>query len=392
MSLIIDRRDELDGRPGFHALLVGVGHYPYLSGEKVLSLGGNSGVKLPQLTSAIPTITSIFEWFLQHQHLLSKPLATLRLLLSPLPETPLEGKYAKASSATLDNFRQDVWEWRRDAAAHREGITFFYFIGHGFEIGSGESVIVLQDFGDDIGPALKNTAEVNNLFLGMAPRDAEDTVARGQLFFIDTSRENARRFFHSSQLMNSTPLFDIFLTHRDDRSAIIFYSTAIGARAFARRGQESFFSRALIACLNGRAAEPKDGRWSVSTESLASALQNTLKEFTENLPSSQQCSASVSGQYFSPLIINYLEDAPKVDVIIVIDPPAVGPFARIEVFNDMFELVLTMSPLNTAPCNIELPAGIYSFHVRFMETEFQDVRKTALVLPPKSVLKLEVNK
>src|SRR4051812_36490679 len=82
MSLIFDRRVELGDGPGVHALIAGVSRYPHL-------LGGEGPVArqtfgLHQIQAAAPAATRISSWLVSHSEYLPVPLATVRLLLSPL--------------------------------------------------------------------------------------------------------------------------------------------------------------------------------------------------------------------------------------------------------------------------------------------------------------------
>ena len=81
MALVYDNRHNLQGGAGIHALIAGVSHYTHLPD------GGGPPAKkdwgLPQLTATALTGYKIYRWLIDHRDVLPKPLATVRLLLSP---------------------------------------------------------------------------------------------------------------------------------------------------------------------------------------------------------------------------------------------------------------------------------------------------------------------
>src|ERR1019366_8134330 len=86
--------------------------------------------------------------------------------------------------------------------------------------------------------------------------------------------------FKKYEKMEADPIWDeTELSERDDRSMLILYTTVEGAEAYGRSDDQSLFSRALIRCLDGAAAESSDAglmNWSVTGISLAARLQTQL--------------------------------------------------------------------------------------------------------------------
>src|SRR6185312_3627841 len=79
MNLVIDNRAALRGKPGLHALIVGLSRY-----ENLPEPGKGFGeLKLVRLTSAALTGFKIFNWLRQCSDQLQIPISTCRLLLSP---------------------------------------------------------------------------------------------------------------------------------------------------------------------------------------------------------------------------------------------------------------------------------------------------------------------
>src|SRR6185369_11151900 len=79
-GLVLDRR--IAGKPGAHALIIGVDDYPYLNSSTALS---ELHLELPELTSATKSALAFHDWLMNNARL-PVPLFTSRLLLSPLPD------------------------------------------------------------------------------------------------------------------------------------------------------------------------------------------------------------------------------------------------------------------------------------------------------------------
>src|SRR4051794_1449431 len=81
MTLLFDQRDQLQGRPGLHALIAGASFYRHLPGGGGAPAEKTYGLK--QLSSTALTAYRVYQWILQRKDQLPVPLATVRLLLSP---------------------------------------------------------------------------------------------------------------------------------------------------------------------------------------------------------------------------------------------------------------------------------------------------------------------
>ena len=106
MTLLFDQREVLRGKPGMHALIVGISEYPHLTQTSApwLNLVSNS--------SGAITGYRISQWLIQHQHQLVAPLATCRLMISPsAEETKREPRLQElAVSCNVDDFLRSANE------------------------------------------------------------------------------------------------------------------------------------------------------------------------------------------------------------------------------------------------------------------------------------------
>src|SRR5215213_7279046 len=271
MALVFDNRHSLQGSAGIHALIAGVSHYTHLPGG-----GGPPATEqwdLPQLSATALTGYKIYRWLIEHRKELPKPIATVRLLLSP--SAAEEPKIAQGmteirealkdepvilsdtpSRCTLDVFAREAGHWKTDAIsdAHDEHVTFFYFAGHGIQRKNNDPVLLVEDFGNpDWNNPVARTVAFNALFEGMAPpSNSQRKIARTQLYFVDACRvrpEDLNRY----SFPNMGDILGVELGGEDRRSAPIFYATVSNTKAYAKSGEQKLFSEALIDCLNGDA-------------------------------------------------------------------------------------------------------------------------------------------
>jgi hypothetical protein len=272
VTLVVDHRDALGGKPGVHVLIVGVSELPYCSGFGHLA---EETFGLRSLEGPAISAQRFLDWLVQRQQHLPQPLATVRLLVSSRNGDALAG--AADGSASLEHFLDALYEWRADASTHPGHIAMFYFSGWGFGIGN-DVALVLSDFGRPRRPVMAGTVSFDNIYAGMSPSYSNADVATTQFYFIDAGRHHDPRAL--PYLSSVTDAFSLAPSHRRDlRNAPVFYSSVAGGMPFSRVGGATIFGEVLLACLEGRAAEATEeyraGQrvWRVSVNSLNAALE-----------------------------------------------------------------------------------------------------------------------
>jgi hypothetical protein len=340
-----------------------------------------------QLSSTSLAAFRIYEWLTASTTKLPVPLASCRMLLLPSnDEINAEPRLrAYATPWTTGDVLANAAAWRDDASASRANVTLFYFAGHGVQRNIGDSVMLLPGFGRGVGGTLTDAIDTVNIAAGMAPTATRPNIAQTQLYFVDACRVLPEQF-RQFERMPTTPVFDLELNSRDDRRAPIFYAAIPGTLANGLRGEQTLFSKALLECLNGAAAEATEEdergnvKWRVSVHSLDRALEATIMALNAKLGADQEYALGGSQRDAD---ICYLDGPPDVEVTVHIDPRQAVDFGTLEIRDFRDQLVLALSPIIPYPWKKALPAGNYNINVLFdpPRAPYLDFRRLRYVKP-----------
>ncbi len=358
MTLVIDQRDAHTGEPGLHVLLVGVSDYPHLSPDNPLAFG------MRPLSSTALTAFRIYQWLVAQQEHLPVPLLTCRLLLSPTPdELASEPELAalQVERAELMSFHKAAKAWRSDCATSASNVALFYFAGHGVQRSREDPVMLLQEFGDGMGGALFHAASLKNLYNGMAPTAELSEIARTQFYFVDACRNLPSQFKEFEKMSSSDP-FDVSLSGRDDRQAPIFYAALADSRAYALKGEQTVFSKALLHCLSTAAQEPVEAangtiRWPVTIFSLGESLAHYFRDLDPLALNEQEF--ALSGTFQDATILLW-DEAPPVLVVVQLEPDDALICTSIQIMDWQGQVQGEIrAPLASNPVRLQVPTGIY---------------------------------
>lgn len=357
MSPLIDNRIRLAGQPGVHALIVGVSEYVNLPTDPDDRLPRHYG--LGRLNSAALAARRFFEWLVAADvsGRLEQPLATCRLLLSPSPgevavHPPVQQADARAS---VSAFLSHATEWRKDAASHRDNITFFYFAGHGLQRKPGEVTLLLDEFGTDVGGALVHSVDINNVYYGMAPSRTFANIARTQYYFVDACRTLPDNTDDLDEL-HPTQVFSSRLSKTDDRAAPILFATPPGDETTGIRRIGSVFGEALIECLDGDAGDYPEVN---GQEQWLVGLQRLIEVMGLKSEDQRDWSMTTAGQAASRIVC-YLKARPNADLVFEMIPEAEAATLQIRIREAREGLQdETYRPPLENPHRIKVPAGYY---------------------------------
>jgi hypothetical protein len=386
----IDNTEDLQDRPGLHALIVGLSEYPHL--ERATKENQNDKTAphygLRKLSSPALSAYRLARALLLWGPTLAMPIATIRLLLSPsedenISELPL---VKRAVEPTWDNFAAEAQNWRQCAASHKDNIAFFYFGGHGLQRDLYDQILLLKGFGDGLGAPLNHGVDTQRLLRGMAGSDLNPNMARRQIFLFDACRTPVPDI-SETELESVRDIWKIDKTDHDDRNCAVFYATMPGRSSYANRGKQTVFVRAFINALNGIGAEetqrfvPGGGKatWAITASSLAASLSHLIRHDPTPISSDQQLFPAGARPDF---IIREMYRAPRVKFQIRLNPSKDHERASFSL-RDGGNLVCHTGkpPIRPYPFESVLYAGNYIGQVELSSTRDQAYTKIEWAIP-----------
>jgi hypothetical protein len=366
--------DQVRAEPQLHALIIGVGGYPFLANgstpnpNAVQQLG-----LLRQLGSPPISAAAIADWLTRADHpdRWRVPLGSVELLLSPPTGQPAAAGAANIEAATHAAVMQAYRRWRARCDSFEDSIAFFYFCGHG--LGKVDQYLLCEDVGQDDLDLFRGG------FTFESTRAAFHAVkARSQLFFVDACRSvtsGMLRFDEPDLPLERAPFATTECLHDLTVRAAAHDQKAFGPAD----GRPSYFAQSLIRALEGGVASKHNGEWWVKSGELGSKLQDVLGLVSPPPLDRQRCIATVgkSVALFRP------PGAPKVRFSLACEPQAATAAADLSYqclphgaverrgLRDPISWVVTVDP------------GLYEVAASFdADSPFQQASDEAFVLPP----------
>jgi hypothetical protein len=271
-----------DNAPRLHALIIGVGDYHHLGLNAAQPSKLLSG--LAPLTATPLAAKRIARWLETEYDNAALPLGSIELLLSPAEKlTRADDSTVDIEEATMANIYDSFNRWYAQCNASKDKMAFFYFAGHG--ISTVSQFLLPADFGD---PNLPNDWENCIDFTGMQT-GMKKCAAQNQLFFVDACRDAPiealiQRNPQGRQLVNSSIQDEVNLSAG-------YFASSSNRKAYGRDGEETFFCKALISCLQGLGARKAGPEWQIDTAGLSLSLVSVIEVMAamENLPLSADC-------------------------------------------------------------------------------------------------------
>jgi hypothetical protein len=373
--------DSRAGAVGTHALVIGVGKYPRLAGgDAPVTEAESDGMR--QLSSPPVSARAIATWLLDKYNDPQKPLASLALLLSEEEQVPFEnprtGRH-DVDVATIDNIVEAVTQWYDRGDSHADNRLVFYFCGHGISQGEDMALLAADLFADRYNPlngALNFTALMGGL---------KRCRASEQVLFVDACRSNSDVLIERSgtRFAGRSPLgAGMRPLEFPRRLHIPYYATLAGDRSYARPGQVSLFTEALLKSLAGAASDAPEGDWYVNTSRLHEAIDHFMHQ--------PQFAGAVAGVQVPSVgelpvfVLHRLPDLPVVPVYVGCEPVtdnAEAEFVCRENGTERLRRAAQDIDGEDPECEwaIELAAGNYDFEAQLGP---QEVRKKSAAVHP----------
>jgi hypothetical protein len=356
MAIFDDFTGMLGDAPAVHVFIAGVSKYSHFPNGGGALTANTYGMQ--QLTTMASAAWDFYQWLLKRGEAGKLPfrVGTVRVLLSPtdaeLAKTP---DMARAEGCTRIEFARNVRAWRESAIVNRGGFAIFYFAGHGVQRMPGDGLILMQDFGDPDEGTLARTVSINDVFWGMAPaKGMLDKTPLKQFYIVDACRERPPGFplGEVASIWNGLP------DGSDNRIAPRFVIVS-GAQAFEQAGEEAFFSKRIMKCLQGAGGvthEDPPKEWEVDVHSLSEALSYETDQLLKD--KGVELSWTAEGSVKN-MTLHKLDGPPNVSLNLRVDPADQLPKVQLRILDGADRAVYEKKPVNPHPDAIELPAGKY---------------------------------
>jgi Caspase domain len=342
--------------PATHAFVVGVSHYPFLNGPKQTSRGEE--LRMVDLSSAARSASDVAAWLLTKYHNPAAPLADISIFLSPSDREKLNPVVAKAlgrkkAPALRDKVEVAFEEFRTTCARNPDNVAFVYVAGHGMQLELHSAIVLLQDFAVD---------GRNELYGGIniaACRESMDCdgQASHQVWFSDACRQRPELVKQFDTLTGAyTPPKRI----GNVKASPIFLAAASREQAFAKIGEATIFSAALLWALDGGCAKGPSATcpdWHVPATRLITALPERVNELLTDFSEQQTVQATGTVQ---EVVVQRLQKPPDVDIEVALSPADLAPVPTAEL---LFRAVAPQLIVPGWPLKYLGPPGIYQLKV-----------------------------
>jgi hypothetical protein len=381
---VIYQEDPDATAPGTHAIIIGIGNYPYLVGgtapqaERFTHHEGMGQLSSPQLSAR-----SLATWLLTEYNNPERPLASLALLVSErempsLAVPPLVPEPVVPPPATMVNIDSAVRAWKRRGDAHADNLMLFFFSGHGVSQGT-DQLLLAEDFGQNHENPFAMAVHFPGLFAGM-----KSCVSLNQYYILDTCRSSSSLLIESYRRGGNLPvgqpiIFNYGPAHTGNWQTACLFSTLMGQNAYSREGRETVFVDALLQSLRsyGSYRITEDDSWRVSTDSLKKGIDHLLGRN----PEQSQWTILYGDSNFD---LYYLKEPPRVSVTIRCQPQENN---RVATLSYMFnEVVIDSRPPRKKDWETVIPYDNYTFMARFPDQRC--IKKGDSVIPPHHFINL----
>ncbi len=369
MTLLVDN----SSRPGTHALVIGIGRYPWLVGGKSKPrFALNDGMS--QLTSPPASARAIAAWLLDSFDNPNAPLASLDLLLSD-EEQKFEdsGRAVEVEPATFENVSKAIKAWAK-RSTREEDLLLFFFSGHGISAAL-QTTLLCENYGSDTLAPLSHAIDFTKLHIGL-----DRVAARRQCFFVDACRVATTNVLDTFNFYGQ-PVVDPTSQHNPrPRQAPVFYSTLSGQLAYGRKGKPSYFTEALLRGLQGPGSDDNlenDSSWWVRADALLRALPALLQRVAKPGEILQQ----TPGSDITDLPLHRLKARPSAIPVDVSCAPEARTGKAVLSWSGEGKNQERKKP-SPDPWRVDLDAGRYTFKARVSTPEKEGELANESIRPP----------
>lgn len=369
---------------GTHALVIGVGDYPWLDGGTQPRFAHFEG--MGQLSSPPVSARAFAEWLLSPTgyHNPACPLASLDLLISDASTdqfVPPGGASTTIQRARFADIDAAIRAWFQRGNDPND-LLLFYYCGHGVARGLNMTLLP-EDYGSLQTPpqmSLNLAIDFDGLYLGM-----DSCAARSQIFFVDACRVASGLLIRTQNFAGNPVIPGMAQITSPPRNAPIYYGAVPGITAFGRTGKPSFFTEALLKAFRGAGADDTSGVWALQTDTLGRGIHHQLRRAVASTAAAGQL--SMANNIGQPLAFHRLPGLPECPVDVLCDPEPDTAGATLAVTGNGVQD--TRAP-NASPWQLDLTLGDYQFEAKVGAPTAKSGRGVFRAAPPFRLVKIPV--
>jgi hypothetical protein len=359
MTMILD---EQSAEPGTHALLIGVGDYPWLAdGSKPQAERFSHPMKMGQLSSPPLSVEALANWLTDANNGFNnpeRPLRSLELLCSaatPFTWTPPGGAAMPIDRAERATAAKAIVDWKRRADRNPENIALLYFCGHGLAFSASQNSLLLGDFGSNGADPMVDAIAIDSLRLGLQRHCA----ARYQCLFIDACRNPPTTQFidtFGDENAGAAVIAGGVKRTIGEKLAPVYFATGLASVAYGQPDQPSIFMQGLLKSFRGVASREAADHYAVIFEALAEGINKCVESLAfAKVP--QFCQAYEAGY---PFALHHVRGDPEVIVKVFTKDERLLPAAILSHTRQDTNKHVERPP-QPAPWWVPLPLGKYVF-------------------------------
>jgi hypothetical protein len=351
MSLLFGQKDPVS-EARTHVLIIGVGGYPYLSGGTKETTQTTDGAQaLGQLSSPPASAEAFYNTVLKLERNWITPLGSVEVLVSPAPTGKPVFTGQNVDAATLNNIEDVYGDWKKRCNSNPDNVAIFFFCGHGLD--KGEHYLLAEDFGKQPDNPWRGAFAFD-----MTRRGFFTCVAKTQLFFIDACRQVTPDMLRTDLAV--TPIDQPSLLAKDCTYNLTQKAAAANEKAYGKKNEASFYTKALIGALSGNAVNRDTGAWRINTAGLSTKMNAFLQLEAPDQGYPQRCISTTS----DVVDIIQFDAAPMLSLQVTCDPDAALALAELSCV-ELQTNDTQMRPPAATPWNLQIQAGFYKIQASF---------------------------
>jgi hypothetical protein len=355
--------------PVTHALVIGVGAYPYLAGgdgvddERIPALSD-----VGQLTSAAVSARAFADWLAGgDSDRWTAPLSTVDLLVNG----PGAGQ---GEEPTIDNIQGAFDRWLRRCEGNPDNVAILYFCGHGVQ--SDQQILLASDFGRSSSAPFRGAFGFDSTRLGLMQHRPKT-----QCVIVDACRLVLPEVWERMSV-DASPLLSATVT----APLVCEYDLTLRSAPFeaarARTDRVAYLTSAVLHAFDGQAATQDEfGDWVVQTGKIAERIDEIMAHCVRP-PREQRISR---GEGFASKVLYRLDRPPLARLRCSCHPLAAA--SRAALFCEPMHPPSGGPPVRSEavsrdPWHFDIEAGHYRVSARFADRSYADKSRSVLVEPP----------